>query len=184
MSLHRAALPELVIAAVTVAATAVAGYAMAGGAGAAVVLVAAAVGALVLLRALVPAEVATDDAAGDRHPRGRPDRGVAPTMTGYWRQRFSVGGGMTQLSSYESGLRRTLEHLLAARLAERHGINLYEEPAAARRVFCGDRPGPGGRDADLWAWISPDRVDAPADGRRGGIPARTLGRILDRLEQL
>lgn len=179
MSVLRAALPELVIAAVTATATAVAGYVMAGGAGAAVVVLAAAAVALVVLRTLVPAGAGTADAApGPGRPRQRASRSVAPTMTGYWQRRFSVSGGMAQLSSYETGLRRTLEHLLAARLAERHGINLYEEPAAAQRVFCGD-----GQDADLWSWVSPDHAPDPGAGRHG-IPRRTLGRLLDRLEQL
>ena len=177
MKITQAARPELVIAALTVAATTVVGYLMAGAAGAAVVLLVAAVVVLVGLRALVP-----DDAAGNaadpRHPRQRPSPASVPAMTGYWRQRHSVSGGTTELNSYETGLRRTLEHLLAARLAERHGINLYEEPAAARREFCRDE-----RDAHLWSWISPEREPDP-DADRGGIPRRTLGHILDRLEQL
>jgi hypothetical protein len=169
--------PELVIAALTVAATAVAGYAMAGAAGLATVLLVAAVVVLVALRALVPDDAA-DSAADPRHRRQRPRPAAVPAMTGYWRQRHSVSGGTTQLNSYETGLRRTLEHLLAARLSERHGINLYEEPAAARRMFCRDE-----RDAHLWSWIAPEREPDPAT-EQGGIPRRTLGHILDRLEQL
>jgi hypothetical protein len=132
---------------------------------------------LVALRVLVPGDDA-DSAADPRHPRPQPRPAAVPAMTGYWRQRHSVAGGTTQLNSYETGLRPTLEHLLAARLAERHGINLYEEPAAARRAFCRDE-----RDAQLWSWISPEREPGPA-ANRFGIPRRTLGRILDRLEQL
>jgi len=177
VTVSQAGRPELVIAALTVAATAVAGYAMAGAAGAAVVLLVAAVVVLVALRVLVPDDAA-DSAADPRHPRQRPRLPGSPAMTGYWQQRHSVSGGTTQLNSYETGLRRTLEHLLAARLAERHGINLYEEPAAARRVFCR-----GERDARLWSWISPEREPHPA-ADRFGIPRRTLARILDRLEQL
>lgn len=178
VSLWRAARAELIIAGVTVTATAGAGYAMAGGAGAALVILVAAVVALVALRALVPAGTAPDDAAMPRRPRRAAEQNVAPSMSGYWRQRFAVAGGMARLNSYEAGLRRTLERLLAARLAERHGINLYEEPAAARRVLCGD-----GRDADLWFWVDPERPPDTAAGPRG-IPRRTLGRLLDRLEQL
>src|ERR1700759_3405847 len=118
MKITQAGRPELVIAALTVAATTVVGYLMAGAAGAAVVLLVAAVAVLVALRALVP-----DDAAGNaadpRHPRQRPRPAAVPAMTGYWRQRHSVSGGTTQLNSYETGLRRTLEHLLAAPAGER-----------------------------------------------------------------
>src|SRR6201995_4101885 len=127
MKITQAGRPELVIAALPIAATAVVGYLMAGAAGAAVGLLVAAVAVLVALRALVRADAA-GNAADPRHPRQRPSPAAVPAMTGYWRQRHSVSGGTTELKSYETGLRRTLEHLLAARLAERHGINLYEEP--------------------------------------------------------
>jgi hypothetical protein len=177
VKITQAGRPELVIAALTLAATAVAGYVMAGAAGLTTVLLVAAVVVLVTLRTLVPDDAASS-AADPRHPRQRPTPAAVPAMTGYWRQRHSVSGGTTQLDSYEAGLRRTLEHLLAARLAERHGINLYEEPAAARRLFCRDD-----RDARLWSWISPEREPDPGT-EAGGIPRRTLGRVLDRLEQL
>ena len=75
-----------------------------------------------------------------------------------------------------------LEHLLASRLAERHGVHLYQNPDAARRLLC-RRP----RDADLWAWIDPEGLpEAPASkaGTERGIPARTLARLVDRLERL
>ena len=91
------------------------------------------------------------------------------------------------LSFYQAELRPVLEHLLAARLAERHRVNLYDDreaaPAAAvphvpgRRPVGVDRPG----------------VEAAGPGRastgRGasterGIPRRTLTRLIDRLERL
>jgi len=185
--LPRAAAPELIIAAVAVAVTAAAGYAMAGAAGVAVVALAAAVTALIVLRTLVPDEAAPDDRA-DPRPARRPARDAAPTMTGYWGQRHRIAAGIAGQNSYDTGLRRALEHLLAARLAERHGINLYEDPAAARRAFCAHP-----RDAALWPWIDPEREADTVAGGSGaggpgaggpGIPRRTLGRLLDRLEQL
>jgi hypothetical protein len=92
---------------------------------------------------------------------------------------------MTSRGFYDGELRPVLEHLLAARLAERHGVHLYQDPEAARKLLCRNP-----RDADLWAWIDPDRNstrpttparDAP---ERRGIPRRTLGRLIDRLEKL
>jgi hypothetical protein len=75
-----------------------------------------------------------------------------------------------------------LEHLLAARLAERHGVHLYANPEAARRLLCRTS-----RDADLWQWIDP--ATRPPVTNRGatterGIPRRTLTRLVDRLERL
>ena len=182
MSVLRDAAPELAIAAVAVAATAAAGYAMAGGAGAVTVAVAAAVAALIVIRSLLPAGEPDDAGPGDSARPNRAGLGsTASSMTGYWRQRFTVSGGIARQSAYEAGLRRTLEHLLSARLAERHGINLYEDPAAARRLLCGNR-----RDDDLWYWIDPRRPPEPAGpaAEQHGIPERTLRRLLDRLEQL
>ena len=76
-------------------------------------------------------------------------------------------------------------------LAERHGVHLYQDPDAARRLLC-RRP----RDADLWEWIEPGpEIPKPPEGARPqtraskastepGIPRRTLARLIDRLERL
>ena len=68
--------------------------------------------------------------------------------------------------------------LLAVRLAERHGISLHDDPAAARRLLC-----PGHRDDRLWYWVDPARPPATT-GTQSGIPPRTLARLIDRLEKL
>ena len=82
--------------------------------------------------------------------------------------------------SYDTELRPVLEHLLAARLAERHGVHLYQDPDAARRLLCGQP-----RDAGLWRWIDPQtRPQARDSQERRGIPSRTLARLIDRLEKL
>jgi hypothetical protein len=82
---------------------------------------------------------------------------------------------------YEADLRPVLEHLLAARLAEKHGVNLYTDPAAAKTAFCRTRG-----DEALWRWVDPAQV-LPAGDRekeKHGIPRRTLARLVNRLEQL
>jgi hypothetical protein len=170
----REAMPELVIAAVTVVVTAVVAYAMAGAAGMVVVAVVTAAGALVVLRGLLPLAVPPDDETRRRSGQ----KPVARSISGYSQRRFLVSSSITYLHSYETGLRPVLEHLLAARLAERHGVNLYQDPAAARRLLCRER-----RDADLWQWIDPRRATVSPDDRRG-IPRRTLTRLLNRLEQV
>jgi hypothetical protein len=170
---HGAA-PELVIAVVLVAATAVAGYAMAGWSGLSVVAIAAAAGAMLVLRGLLPQ--GTPDAT-----RTAREKQTARTLSGYSHRRFIVQTAMTNRGFYDGELRPVLEHLLAARLAERHDVHLYQDPDSARRVLCANP-----RDADLWRWIDPaTRPEAISrdDGRRG-IPPRTLARLIDRLEKL
>jgi hypothetical protein len=153
------------------------GYA---GAGAAVVeLSICAVALLVLLRGLVPAAVAPL-----LRQRTWPASGLT-SFTGFWRKRASLSSATASTASYDAELRPTLQHLLAARLAERHDVNLYTDPAAARRLLRGTGHGASGarRDDQLWYWLDPSR---PAETRQDmrGIPPRTLAAIIDRLERL
>ena len=175
MSPWRRARPELATAAVLVAAACVAGYAMAGWAGLAAVVTVAAAVALAVLRALLPK--LPPEAA--RTARKKP---AARALSGYAQRRYVVETGMSSLAAYHGELRPVLEHLLAARLAQRHGVHLYQDPAAARALLCRDPC-----DAELWAWIDP--ATRPKESKRGqaeqsGIPRRTLARLIDRLETL
>jgi hypothetical protein len=188
----RGARPELAVVAVTVAAAAAAGYALAGPRALPVVLLVAAAAALVALRGLLPPV----------EPPPPVDGGADTISTGwssyrYWRSVSDLRDGVAARAAYEMRLRPALEHLLAARLAERHGINLYNDPAQARRLLCR-----AGRDDDLWAWIDPaqaglEPAGGPAAGdlpqtpaglrtaaEQPGIPRRTLERLINRLEQL
>ena len=167
----RASGPELAIAAIVVVAVTGAAYAWAGLAGGAMVLGCCAVLALALLRLLPDAE--------PEHV-APPEEWAEPTHTsisGFWRERNTVKDATTNMASYEVELRPVLQHLLAARLAERHGISLYTDPEAARRLLLA-----GGRDKNLWYWLDPQRPEAPEN--RAGIPPRTLAAIIHRLEQL
>jgi hypothetical protein len=169
----RGTAPELLTAAVAVTVAAVAGYAVAGWAGLTVVAVAVAAGAMVLLRALLPQ--LTPDTAKTARPQPR-----ARTLTGYSHRRFVVRSAMSSQNYYHAELRPVLEHLLAARLAERHGVHLYQDPDAARRLLC-RHP----RDAGLWRWIDPQtRPQTRESQERRGIPQHTLARLIDRLEKL
>ena len=171
----RGTTPELVIAAAGVLAVALAGYAMAGWAGLSVVAVGTAATAMAVLRVLLP------QASPDQARKAR-EKATARTLSGYSHRRFVVQTATSHLGFYQSELRPVLEHLLAARLAERHGVHLYQDPEAARRLLCRS-----GRDADLWPWIDPARrpetVARDASEQRG-IPRRTLARLIDRLEKL
>jgi hypothetical protein len=167
--------PELVIAVVLAAAVGVAGYVMAGWTGLSAVVIVAAVVALAVLRAVLP-RLAPDQA---RTARGKP---AARALTGYGQRLLAVQTAINSLAFYNDELRPVLENLLAIRLAERHGVHLYQNPAAARALLCQDS-----RDADLWTWINP--ATRPKESSRGrgdqsGIPSRTLARLMDRLEIL
>ncbi len=176
----RGCLPELTVTGVLVLATsaAVDGYA---GAGAAVLgLIIWAVALLVLLRGLVPAAFAALLPERSRQASGR------TSFTGFWRKRASVSTATDSMVSYDAELRPTLQHLLAARLAERHEVNLYTDPAAARRLLLhdtGDDSVRTRRDDRLWYWLDPSRPAETTQDMRG-IPPRTLAAIIDRLERL
>jgi hypothetical protein len=171
----RGTAPELAIAGVLAGVTAVAAYVMAGWAGLSVVVITTVAIVMVVLRILLP-QLTPDDS---KKARAKP---TARVLSGYSHRRFVVKTAMTSAAFYDTELRPVLEHLLAARLAERHGLHLYQDPEAARRLLCRNS-----RDADLWRWIDPaTRPETPVretDGRRG-IPGRTLARLIDRLEKI
>ena len=170
----RAALPELVIAAIAVGVAALAGAAVAGWPGVVTVAVVTAVIALLMLRGVLPRS------AGQAFRLAR-DKQRARAIYGYAQRRFVVLTSLASRASYEADLRPALEHVLAARLAERHAVNLYTEPDAARRAFCRTRA-----DESLWPWLDPRQaLDADERTRHSrGIPRRTLGKLITRLEQL
>jgi len=168
----REARPELAIAALTVLALCGAAFAFAGAAAAVITLAAAGAGLLAVLRGLAPPDDTPppyEEPAGER---------AQTTFTGFWRRRAGVEAATQTMTGYDFELRGTLQHLLAARLAERHGISLHDDPDAARRLLC-----PRPRDDALWYWVDPARAPAQA-GKQPGIPPRTLARLIDRLEQL
>ena len=170
----RPALPELIIAAVMVAAAALAAAAVAGWPGVVVVAAATAVIALLLMRAVIPRS------AADQRRR-KQDKQRARAISGYAQRRFVVTTSLSSRPMYESDLRPVLEHILAARLAENHAVNLYTQPDAARKAFCRTR-----RDESLWRWIDPEQaLDADERvGQKNGIPSWALSRLITRLEQL
>ncbi len=170
-----AAAPEICIAAIVVACAAVAGYAAAGLPGIAVVMTVASVAALAALRVIGPAQAAVP---GDGQLSDSDTEAIPGTFAGYWRRRSGLADATQSLAAYDSGLRATLQHLLAARLAERHGVSLQDDPATARRLLC-----PRPRDQSLWYWVDPARPPAAAQNQRG-IPPRTLAQLIDRLERL
>jgi hypothetical protein len=170
----RDAVPELIIAAIAVLAAALAGAAVAGWTGVVVVAVGAAVLALVVLRAAVPRSAAQ----AARRAKAKP---TARSISGYGQRRYIVATSLSSRGLYETDLRPDLEHILAARLADHHGVNLYTEPAAARKAFCRTRA-----DEALWPWIDPAQALGAEERHQyvTGISRRTLANLITRLEQL
>jgi hypothetical protein len=74
---------------------------------------------------------------------------------------------------YDMVTRPLLVRLLASRLSDRHGVDLYRSPEAARALV-GD---------DLWWWLDPDR-HAEGSSQPPGVDVGTLTRLVDRLETL
>jgi hypothetical protein len=170
----RSARPELVIAAIAAVAAALAAAAVAGWPGVVVVAAATTVIALLLLRGIVPKSAAETLRVQQGKQRAR-------AISGYAQRRFVVATSLTSRPMYESDLRPVLEHILAARLAEGHAVNLYTEPEAARKAFCRTRG-----DERLWRWIDP-KQELDADARasaKHSISGRTLNRLITRLEHL
>ena len=181
--------PELVIAGLVILVAAAAGYLVAGWAGLSVAVTAGAAAAMLVLRYVLP--TLTPDAA--RKAREKPQ---ARLLSGYSHRRFVVHSAIASRGFYQGELRPVLEHLMAARLAERHGVHLYQAVLVVRRPEP-DELAPvvrrWSRDADLWPWIEP--VPKPPEGAKPetraskagtepGIPRRTLARLIDRLESL
>jgi hypothetical protein len=74
---------------------------------------------------------------------------------------------------YDLMTRPMLVEIAAARLADRHGVDLYTQPAAA----C-DLLGP-----DVWRWLDPTAVPT-RDSQPPGVGRDVLRRVVERLERL
>ena len=74
---------------------------------------------------------------------------------------------------YERGLRVELTRLCAAGLAERRGVNLYQDPSIARELV-----GP-----DLWPLVDPAVHPRPGH-KPPPVPMRAVAELIERLEQM
>lgn len=170
----RGAGKEITIAALVVLAVTAAAWAFDGPAAAGFAALACAALSLAGLRALMepheppPAVLLSEET------------GPSLIFFGFWRTRSDLSDAIRSLSAWDNALRPRLTNLLAARLAERHGISLSEDPEAARRLLAGGKQGR----SDLWAWIDPQRQTPPDAGTRPGIPASVLTALIERLERL
>ena len=162
---------ELTVAGLLAVVLAAAGWALDGPAAAGFVLLICIAVSLVVLRALI--EPDQEPPA----PEARHEFGPSQSFTGFWRTRSDLMDATRSLSAWDSGLRPRLTNLLAARLSERHGISLADDPQAARDLLRGTRH-------DLWRWIDPSRPAPPDADSQPGIPPNVLAALIDRLEKL
>lgn len=169
----RECITEIIVAGIFLTTAIAAVYAFAGLGAALIAVSLGATALLLMLRGLVP------PASKELPPpeQDRPgDRGQT-SFFGFWRKRAVLTEASDSMTAYEAELRQTLQHLLAARLSERHGVSLHSDPQAARDIFLQGQP------EELWYWLDPGRP-AETDRKKRGIPLRTLTSIIDRLERL
>ena len=180
---------EVTVAGLLVVAVTAAAWALEGPAVASFTALACAALGLVALRALI------EPHEPPQAPHQSHELGPSRSFLGFWRTRSDLVDATTSLSAWDNALRPRLTNLLAARLSERHGISLTDDPEAARRVLTGGTAGAPGKTggtagtghaarSDLWAWIDPQRQTPPDAGSRPGIPPRVLAALIDRLERL
>ncbi|MDR2986260.1 MAG: hypothetical protein LBV34_15600 [Nocardiopsaceae bacterium] len=165
---------EIIIAALFVIAVTAAAWALYGPPTAGVTAIACAILSLLGLRTIIEPH--------EPPPAPPSSREAGPSLIffGFWRTRSDLSDATRSLSAWDNALRPRLTNLLAARLAERHGISLYEDPEAAKRLLTGGKRGRN----DLWIWIDPWRPTPPNAGAQTGIPANVLAALIDRLERL
>jgi hypothetical protein len=169
----RGSAPELLITFLLVVGTCTTVYGYLGAGAAAIALAVWAALLLILLRIGLP---------GTPLPQVQPDEsfqhGGRSSFLGFWRKRGMIHDATASMTGYDFELRSTLQHLLAARLSERHGVSLYAQPDKARRLLLRTE-----REQELWFWLDPSRPASTQEGKHG-IPPRTLAAIIDRLERL
>lgn len=107
-----------------------------------------------------------------RRPRPGPPVDNAP-FRGYREVAEQLSWAAVSPRHYDLVTRPLLTRLAAARLADRHRVDLHEDPVAARSLL-GD---------DVWPWVDPARP-VSRDSQPPGVARATLARIVDRLERL
>jgi hypothetical protein len=169
---------EIAVAAGLVLALSAGTWALLGPAAAAIAALACTGLGLLALRALLPRREPEES-----HPDAYPEMPLT-SFAGFWRTQTDLSEAISSMSAWDLTTRRRLQNLLAARLAERHGISLAEEPEAAKAVLLGGVTPARSSRTDLWYWIDPSRPTPPDATNRAGIPPRVLAALIHRLEQL
>jgi hypothetical protein len=87
--------------------------------------------------------------------------------------RHAIDTGAHSGREFDFGLRRHLQRIAAARLADKRGVDLHREPEAARDAL-GEQ---------LW-WLVDRQRPVSREHVGGGVPPPELARYVDRLERL
>src|SRR5262245_2047494 len=159
--------PVRLVLALATAALLILGWALAGTLGIFVVLSGGFVLGILALRAQLP--------RGPRRPRRRrpPVPFLNADFPAYRRIEDTLFWSPVSARHFDHAVRPLLSRLLAAVLAERHGVDMTSDPAAAQAAI----------GADLWPLVDPARPTSD-DTRAPGGPLPIVMRFLDRLEAL
>ena len=143
-----------------------AGYAVGGPAGLFVIAAAAALGALLTARLRIP---------GQSRPAAR--SGLArygnAAFPRYRHIDVALSEARVSKRHFDLVARPVLQRLLAALIADRHGVDLVKDTAAAR----------GAMGEDLWPLLDPARPPSD-DSQAPRVSLETLAMIVDRLEDV
>jgi hypothetical protein len=127
-------------------------------------------GALVVLRLRL---IAADPEVSELPALPWTRRTGVPVLPGFTRTVGSVEWGLVSAFDFDTALRPRLTRVAAARLADRHGVDLSSQPAEAAGLL----------GAEAWALLDPAR---PPEGDRSvpGPDRAAVARVLDAIERV
>ncbi len=128
------------------------------------------IGAIVVLRLRV---IIAEPEARDLPTLPWSRRPQAAVLPGFTRTVGSVEWGLVSAFDFDTSLRPRLARVAGARLADRHGVDMAAQPAAAARLL----------GAEAWALIDPARLPV-ADRSIHGPDRTAVARVLDAIERI
>jgi hypothetical protein len=117
--------------------------------------------------------IRADPAASDLPVLPWTHRARVPVLPGFTRTVGSVEWGLVSAFDFDTSLRPRLTRVAAARLADRHGIDLAGRPADAARLL----------GAEAWALLDPARPPS-GDRSQPGPDRAAVARVLDAIERI
>jgi hypothetical protein len=127
-------------------------------------------GALVVLRLRL---ISADPEASDLPALPWSRRSQPLVLPGFTRTVGAVEWGLASAFDFDTSLRPRLTRVAAVRLADRHGVDLTDQPREAARLL----------GVEAWALLDPGRQPA-ADRSIQGPDRAALARVLDAIERI